>query len=87
MGREAAIKSEGVMSTKATIQERRAEWQANTEAGRRKFEAMPEETQGRAKAFLAENEHGPAFALLRKSGLEIKEASAAIAWLEGVRPE
>lgn len=75
------------MAAKATIQERRAAWQANTRAGINKFEARPEEEQARAKAFLAENEHGPAFALLRKSGLEIKEASAVLAWLEGVRPE
>jgi len=75
------------MEAKATIQERRAEWQANTESGLGKFGALPEETQGRVKAFLAKNEHGPAFVLLRKAGLEIKEASAVLAWLEGVRPE
>lgn len=75
------------MEAKATIQERRAAWQANTRACLGKFKALPEETQSKAKACLAENEHGPAFVLLRKAGLEKSEASAAIAWLEGVRPE
>lgn len=75
------------MAAKATIQERRAAWQANTSAGQNKFEALPEEEQARVKSFLAENEHGPAFVLLRKAGLEASEASAVIAWMEGVRPE